>query len=215
MASQWLIHTDLTCINSSEYKTNTLICLKLKITQFIWFSELFGDQKEHRTREESDNHESRPEVHHKESGWMPSFSPTPSFTKPLRKPDHMAPTSKPKASKTTTYHHNLPFDSYNPKYNNNPDGFGYQEDFRVSDLDETGHNEPSSASELYGSSSSKRFKKARPQTGSPSQGSKFKKTNKRPASTTTYNDKVRSKVGGIKNRSPELDLTELRPPRPA
>lgn len=176
-------------------------------------SELFADQKEHRSQKEQESNESTPtKSQHKETGWMPSFSPIPSFTKPLRKPsEHLMPNSKPKPSKTTTYHHNLPYDSYNPKYNNNPEGVGYQEDYRSGDLDETSHSEPSSSSsDLFSSSTSKRSKKARPPTGYPVAGSKSKKNAKRPVSTTTYSDKVRSKVVGIKNRSPE---TELRPPR--
>lgn len=144
---------------------------------------------------------------------MPSFSPIPSFTKPLRKPDQLTHSSKPKAPKTNTYHHNLPYDSYNPKYNHNPEGVGYQEDYRTSDLDETSHVEPLSSSDLYSSSSSKRSKKAKPPTGHHrTVGGKPKKVPTRPTSATTYNEKVRSKVAGIKNRSPE---TELRPPRPS
>lgn len=146
-------------------------------------------------------------------GWMPSFSPIPSFTNVVRKPDLMSyNSSKPKQSKTSTFHHNLPYDSYNPKYNNNPEGVGYQDDYRTSDLDETSHIEPISSSDLYSSSTSKRSKKSKPPTGHPTVSSKAKKNVKRPGFTTSYNDKIRSKLGGVKNRVPE---TDLRPPRPS
>lgn len=94
----------------------------------------------------------------KETSWQPSYSPKPSYSNPTpvltaaREPyqHQQQPSSYSKnkgvaqasAAASTTYHHNLPYggtggaagtDSYDPKYNNNPEGHGYQAGFKLND----------------------------------------------------------------------------------
>lgn len=95
----------------------------------------------------------------KETGWQPSYSPKPSYSNPTplvtaaREPyqhQQQQPSSYSKnkgvaqasAAASTTYHHNLPYggtggaagtDSYDPKYNNNPEGHGYQAGYKLND----------------------------------------------------------------------------------
>lgn len=57
------------------------------------------------------------------------------------------------------HNHHLPFDSYNPKYNNNPEGQGYQEHWQPSD---NSHRQRGTiGSEMHSSSSSNVPKKIR------------------------------------------------------
>lgn len=96
---------------------------------------------------------------------------------------------------SNSYQQNLPFDSYNPKYNNNPEGQGYQENWEPS---ENSHRQRGTiGSDMHSSSSSNSAKKIRGTTVTIHKHKRKKNKNK-PRTKKTY-----------KNR--DL-LTELRPP---
>lgn len=62
-------------------------------------------------------------------------------------------------SASNSHNHKLPYDSYNPKYNNNPEGQGYQENWQPS---ENGHRQRGTiGSDMHSSSSSTLPKKIR------------------------------------------------------
>ena len=68
------------------------------------------------------------ESNHSSSNWQPSHNhqSAPSSSYPKYVHHSTPPTGEQSTERepyrpSTTYHHNLPYDSYNPKYNNNPD----------------------------------------------------------------------------------------------
>lgn len=64
---------------------------------------------------------------------------------------------KPQKDSSSANKYNLPYDSYNPKYNNNPEGQGYQENWQPS---ENSHRQRGTiGSDMHSSSSSNLPKK--------------------------------------------------------
>lgn len=100
-------------------------------------------------------------------------------------------------SASNSYNHHLPFDSYNPKYNNNPEGQGYQDNWQPS---ENSHRQRGTiGSDMHSSSSSTLPKKIRSTTTVTIHKHKRKK-----------NKTKRIKISGKKNQNLQ---TELQPPR--
>lgn len=144
--------------------------------------------------------------------WQPSY-PTASSSG-----DHGASSSKVKEHISNTFHHNLPYDSYDPKYNNNPEGHGYQENYKPNqnnnwevpensygasvNNNSDGHRHRGHGSDMHASSSSNKSKRVKSTGATLAKNSKGKKNGKRLLSTI----KVK-----VKHHSRNLD-TELRPP---
>lgn len=144
------------------------------------------------------------------NSWQPSYATASSSG------DHSASSSKVKEHISNTFHHNLPYDSYDPKYNNNPAGHGYQESYKpiqnnnweaaensygaagINNSD--GHRHRGHGSDMHTSSTSNKPKRVKSTGGTSGKNSKGK--GKRLLSTI----KVK-----VKHHSRNLD-TELRPP---
>lgn len=97
---------------------------------------------------------------------------------------------------SNSYNHHLPYDSYNPKYNNNPEGQGYQENWQPS---ENSHRQRGTiGSDMHSSSSSSLPKKIRNTT----------------TVTIHKRKRKRSKTKRVKKSSKNNKnlQTELRPP---
>lgn len=107
-----------------------------------------------------------------------------------------SPQQKETVSASNTFNQELPFDSYNPKYNNNPEGQGFQEDWQPP---ENSHRQRGTiGSDMHSSSSSTLPKKIRNTTTVTIHKHKRKK-----------NKTKRIKISPKKNNKLQ---TELRPP---
>lgn len=102
--------------------------------------------------------------------------------------------SKETTSASNTYNHQLPFDSYNPKYNNNPEGQGFQDHWKPSE----NSNRQRGVADSHSSSSTTLPKKIRSTTTLTIHKHKRKKSKSK-----------RVAKNGRKNKSLP---TELRPP---
>ncbi len=103
---------------------------------------------------------------------------------------------KETALASDTHHHHLPIDSYNPKYNNNPDGQGYQDNWQPTN---NSHRQRGTiGSDMHSSSSSTLPKKIRNPTTVTIHKKKRKKT--------------RTKIIKINTKKNANLQTELRPP---
>lgn len=99
---------------------------------------------------------------------------------------------------TDTHNHHLPVDSYNPRYNNNPEGQGYQEHWQP--LDDSHRQRGTIGSEMHSSPSLTLPKKIRSATTVTIHKHKRKKN--------------RTKRIKISSKSNINLQTELRPPAP-
>lgn len=144
-----------------------------KITFPLPHRQMFGgDSEVDGTETESSVRHQRPvkpevDDYEKDSAWQPSYSPKPSYTTSYNYPAGQQPANKNKAtsSQAGTYHHNMPYggggggaaaDSYDPKYNNNPEGHGYQAGYKLNN---------NILNDMHGSSSTTKPKKVKSSGG--------------------------------------------------
>lgn len=182
----------------------------IEIITFLYCRQMFSGTKDgaqHSQAERDNSYEKDT------NSWQPSH-PT-----ALTTGDYGTSSSKVKEHISNTFHHNLPYDSYDPKYNNNPEGHGYQENYKPNQSNnwqvlENSYGEPihnngdghrhrgHGSSDMHASSTSNKSKRVKSTGGTSVKISKGKKNGKRLLSTI----KVK-----VKHHSRNLD-TELRPP---